>query len=218
MAQFLVVGLGSFGMGVATFLQELGHGVAAVDLDGDRVERAATHLRHVLEGDGTDPDLLERLGAREVDAAVVSTGGDVTSSVLTVLALRGLGVGEIHGKVISDLHARILEKVGVSGTIFPERESARFFARRVCRRNLLRYTELQEGLGVQEMHLPTAWVGRSLRQLELPKKHRIMVLGVRDEGAETLETIPDPNRPLEPSQTLVVAGDDRALERVARLP
>lgn len=217
MARFLVVGLGNFGASVATSLHQMGHEVAAVDLDPRRTEHVAALLGKVLAGDGTDLALLDRLDARQADTAIVSTGDDVSASVLTAIALRDLGVTDIHVKVISDLHARILGKVGVSDTIFPERESAQYLAHRVGNRAILRYVELQPGLAAQEMTVPQRWVGRSLRDLELPRRYGITVIAVRDREGGALSQSPDPKEPLQESSTVLLAGDDEALARVARL-
>lgn len=217
MKRYVVVGLGNFGASVAERLHEMGHDVAALDVDRAKVERLAPTLRTTAAGDGTDPEVLERIGAAEADAAIVSTGDDVNASVLTALALRDLGVAEIHVKVISDLHARILEKVGVATTIFPEREAANLLAKRVESRAILNYVELGEGFSAQEMAVPNAWVGRSLRELELPRRYEISVIAVHDVLSDTITPIPDPDAPLKDSDTLLVAGADRSLEKVARL-
>lgn len=217
MKRFVVVGLGNFGAGVAERLHEMGHDVSALDVDRDKVERLAPTLRTTVAGDGTDPEVLERIGARDADAAVVSTGDDVTASVLTALALRDLGVQEIHVKVISDLHGRILEKLGVAATIFPEREAAQLLAKRVENRAILNYVELGEGFSAQEMAVPSAWVGRSLRELELPRRYEIGVIAVHDVLNDEIRPIPDPDAPLKDSDALLVAGADASLEKVAAL-
>lgn len=217
MKRYVVVGLGNFGASVAERLHEMGHDVSALDVDREKVERLAPTLRTTAAGDGTDPEVLERLGAGEADAAIVSTGDDITASVLTALALRDLRVPEIHVKVISDLHARILEKLGVAATIFPEREAALLLAKRVENRAILNYVELGEGFSAQEMAVPEAWVGQSLRELELPRRYEIAVIAVHDVLTDEITPIPNPDAPLKESDTLLVAGADASLEKVAKL-
>lgn len=217
MKRFVVVGLGNFGAGVAERLHEMGHEVSALDVDPAKVERLAPLIRATAAGDGTDPEVLDRIGAGQADGAIVSTGDDVTASVLTALALRDLGVGEIHVKVISDLHARILEKLGVAETVFPEREAAGLLAKRLESRAILNYVELGEGFSAQEMAVPERWVGRSLRELELPRRYNIAVVAVHDFLTGEIVPIPDPDAPLKESDTLLVAGADEHLERVAEL-
>ncbi len=212
-----MIGLGSFGASVAEALHKNGHRVVAIDEDAGIVERFADDLPVVLIGDGTDVEALEKAGARDADAAIVATGHDVTASLLSTLALRDLGVREIYAKVGSDLHARILDTLGLATAIFPEREAAYLLAKRVTRRTILNYVELGPGFSAQEMAVPDSWVGRTLRQLELPRRHNVAVVAVRDVLADRYTPVPDPDAPLTGSDTLLVAGRDEDLEKVARV-
>jgi trk system potassium uptake protein TrkA len=217
MKRFIIVGLGNFGATAARVLQEMGRDVTAVDVDQAKVQKAAAYLRRVAGGDGTDREVLQSLGASEADAGIVSTGDDVTASALTALALKDCGVTQIFVKVISDVHARILEKVGVAETIFPERESAQLLAKRIVSRNILNYVDLGFGLSAQEMAVPQSWVGRSLRQLELPRRYNLTVIAVHDWLSGTTRPVPDPDVTLKDSDALFVAGRDSELARVAKL-
>ena len=217
MKRFVVVGLGNFGASVAEALRRVGHEVAALDLDPAKVERMASSIRRAVVGDGTDPEVLERTGARDADAGVVSTGDDVTASVLTALGLRDLGVRSIFVKVVSETHARILEKLGVGDTIFPERESAQLLAKRMVSSSVLNYVYLGPSFSVQEVAVPESWVGRSLRDIELPRKYNVSVIAIRDYLSGEVTPVPDPDTPLKGSEALLVAGRDEALERVARV-
>ena len=85
MKRFLVIGLGNFGASVAERLHAMGHEVAALDVDPAKVERVAALIRNAVVGDGTDLQVLDQIGTGEADAAIVSTGDDVTASVLTAL-------------------------------------------------------------------------------------------------------------------------------------
>jgi trk system potassium uptake protein TrkA len=217
MKRILVVGLGTFGAGAAAALHEAGHRVVALDEDAAVVERLADELPEVLIGDGTEVQALEEAGARDADAAIVATGDDVTASLLATLTLRDLGVSEIYVKVSSDLHARILDTLGIATSVFPERESAHLLAKRVTRRAILNYVELGPGFSAQEMAVPASWVGRTLRQLELPKRYNVAVVAVRDVLADRYTPVPDPDAPLKDSDALLVAGPDSRLEEVARI-
>ena len=217
MKRVAVVGLGNFGATVAEQLAEVGYRVSALDVDPARVERLASSIREAVVGDGTDPDVLDRISASDADAAIVSTGDDVTASVLTALALKDLGVPEIHVKVISELHARILDKIGITETVFPERESAELLAKRITNRRILNYLKLGEGFSAQEMTVPEEWVGHSLRELGLPQRYNISVIAVHDFLSGGITPIPDPDAPLKDSDTLLVAGADENLARVAAL-
>ena len=122
--QFGVIGLGRFGSAMAMTLTELGHDVIGVDGDESRVQQLADVITHALQIDATDEKALRAAGIQDVDVAVVSIGENIESSLLVVMQLRDLGIGTIVAKAVTPLHGRILEKLGVSRVIFPEREMA----------------------------------------------------------------------------------------------
>lgn len=217
MKRFVVVGLGNFGSAVAQALHASGHDIAALDMDEDAVDRISRRVSRAAVGDGRHLDTLERIGAGDADAAVVSTGDDITASVLTTLALRDLEVAEIYVKVISSDHARVLEKLGVTETIFPERESGLRLATRITSRAILNYVSLGRDFSIQEMAVPEGWIGRSLRQLALPRSFRIAVVAVHDVLRDEMIPVPDPDEPLKESDTLLVSGKDKDLARAARV-
>jgi trk system potassium uptake protein TrkA len=215
--RFVVIGLGNFGAGVAESLHAKGHDVVAVDLDAAAVDRIGPRVTRAAVGDGRQRSVLERVGAEEADAAVVSTGDDLAASVLATMALRDLGVKQIFAKVISPDHARIMDHLGVTETIFPERESALRLAERVVSTEILNYVELGHGFSLQELAVPEHWIGRSLRELELPRRYRVSVLAVHDVLNDTITPAPDPDAPLKESDTVLVAGADEDLRHMAEV-
>lgn len=217
MKRFVVIGLGNFGATIAEALYEMGHEVVAVDVDEGAVDRISPHVTRAAVADGRGIRNLERAGAKGADAGVVSTGDDITASILSTMALRDLGVQEIYAKVISRDHARVMERMGVTETIFPERDSALRLATRISRRGILNYVQLGAGFSVQEMAVPDPWVGRSLRDLALPRRYRISVIALHDVLTDRMIPVPDPDAPLKESDTLLVAGADEDLARAARV-
>lgn len=215
MKRFVVIGLGNFGASVAESLHERGHEVVAMDVNAEAVDRIAPYVSRAAVGDGRQVKALERLGAKGADAGVVSTGDDITASILAAMMLRDLGVREIYVKVISRDHARVMEKIGVTETIFPERESALRLGMRMASRGILNYIRLGAAFSIQEMAVPEHWIGKSLRALELPRKYRISVIAVHDVLRDEMIPIPDPDAPLKDSDTLLVAGKDEDLARAA---
>lgn len=217
MKRFVVIGLGNFGAAVAETLYGLGNEVVAMDTEPHRVEAVAEHVANAVVGNGTDIRALRQVGAEEADCAVVSTGEDITASALAVLMLRDLGVPEIYVKVTSADHARLIEKIGVTDTIFPERDSGIRLGRTVSNAAVLNFVPLARGFSLQEMAVPSAWVGMTLRSLELPRKWGISVVAVRDVLHDEIHALPDPDHPLVESDTLLVAGADDRLGTAARV-
>jgi len=217
MKRFVVVGLGNFGASVAETLHSAGHDVAALDRDADRVDQMARKVTRAAVGDGTDQRTLKRIGTEDAEAAVISTGDDITASAMTALVMRDFGIDEIYVKVVSYEHARLIEKIGVAETIFPERESGIRLGKRIARRTLLNYVELGSGFSVQEMAVPESWVGRTLRELELPRAHGIQVVAIHDVLLDQIQAIPDADALLKDSDTLLIAGLDANLVKASTL-
>lgn len=215
--RFIIVGLGNFGYALCQKLSQLGHEVIAVDLDADTIDRISPIITRAAVADGTDPAILRKLGADAVDAAVVSTGDDITASILSVLALQDLKIREIYVKVISSEHARVMDKLGVTETVFPERDSALGLASKISVRALLKYFSLGKNFSVQEMGIPNAWSGKSIGELAVRNKYNITILAIHDILRDEFHATPGPKYILKDSDTLFVAGADAALKKVAMI-
>ena len=213
----MVIGLGNFGSSLAETLSAKGQEVIAIDRDGAAVDRIAPVVAKAVVGNGTDITLLERLGAREADAGIISTGDDITASILATMGLHDLEVGEVYVKVISRDHARVMERIGVTETVFPERDSAVSLGTRIVGTAVFNYVRLGDGFSVQEIAIPESWQGKTLRELMLRQHYDITVVALKDVLTNRITPTPDPDIKLKESDTLLVAGNDKSLERTASL-
>jgi trk system potassium uptake protein TrkA len=215
MKRFVVIGLGNFGSSAAEALHAQGHEVIAVDPKAEAVDRIAPHVTRAAVADGRSLDVLERVGARGADAGVVSTGDDITASILATMALRDLGVRDVYVKVISREHARVMERIGATETIFPERDTGLALASRLSGSAVLNFVRLGTGFSVQEMAVREEWVGKTLRELELRRHYGLSVIAVHDILQDRMIATPEPDMVLKGSETLLVAGKDEDLARAA---
>jgi trk system potassium uptake protein len=217
MKRFVVVGLGNFGSSVAEALHAKGHEVIAIDPDERAVDRVAPFVTKAAVGDGRDLQTLERVGAKGAEAGVVSTGDDITASILSTMVLHDIGVRDVYVKVISRDHARVMERMGVTESIFPERESALALGARMSGAGLLNYYRLGPGFSIQEMAVPQGWSGKTLRELELRQRHGISIVALHDVLLDRIVPTPDPDQVLKDSDTILVAGKDEDLARAAEI-
>lgn len=217
MKRFIIIGLGNFGYSAAEALNNAGHDVIVIDVDGDVVDRIAPHVARAAVGDGTDIQTLQRIGAADADIGVIATGDDITASILATMALHDLKVKDVYVKVISRDHARVMQRIGVTETIFPERDSATALATRLSGTALLNYVRLGEGFSIQEMAVPEKWNGRTIRELQLRQTYDITVIALHDVLNDRILPSPDPDSTLKDSDTLLVAGSDAALAKAAQL-
>lgn len=217
MDRFVIVGLGNFGSSVAEALYSHGHDVIAVDTDETAVDDIAPHCSRAAVGDGREIAMLEEIGAEDADAAVVSTGDDMTASILATMALKDLGVERVYVKVISDDHTRIMQQLGVAETVFPERASGYNLASSISEKGVLDYVRMGRNLSVQELVVPEEWRGHTLRELDVRSAYDVSVVGIHDTAVDEMIVPPDPDDTLHHTDTLILAGTDEAIEAVAEL-
>lgn len=219
--QFGVIGLGRFGSAMATTLTELGHDVIGVDADESRVQQLADVITQALQIDATDERALRAAGVRDVDVAVVSIGENIESSLLVVMQLRELGIRTIVAKAVTPLHGRILEKLGVSRVIFPEREMAVRVAHSLVMPNVLDYIELSMDFSIVEVPAPDAFVGRTLKQLELRPRLGLTLIAIKrpspDSRVIVTNIAPAADEEIRPGDTLALLGSNERLNQLDRL-
>jgi trk system potassium uptake protein TrkA len=213
MKRFVVVGLGAFGSWVSRALVKDGFDVIAIDRDAERVDRFAHEVTRAVVGDATDVLVLKKAKVADAAAAVVSTGDDLASTILSVLALRELGVERIVAKVTSPEAQRAVERFDVE-VVFPEQEGARRLAYRLASSTVLEYIPLGERHSIQEIAVPYEWIGKSLRELSLPSRESIQVVALFDVLSGRWDVVPSADRVVTDSDAAIVAGTTEALEQL----
>ena len=200
-----VIGLGKFGLELALTLSSLGHNVVGLDAREERVRMAQDDLATVYRGNATDITVLRQLRFEDLDPVIVSVGDSMEDSLLIVLALQEMNVRNIHVKANSLEYQKILNRLGVSHVIMPQHEIAVQFAHRLGTPGMLDVLPLGEGVLVRELTVE-AWDGKSLNELSLPTKYRVIVLALRGKGAQHYHFVPAPDQPLSAGDRMVVLG------------
>ena len=212
--KFAVIGLGSFGSHVAKTLYENGNEVVAVDKDKEKVEEVKTFVSHAVNMDATVKENLQALGVSEMDVVVVSSGPEMESSILTVLYLHELGAKRIVAKALTEDHAKILEAVGATEVIYPEKDMAIKTALRLSNPNILEYLPLTSGFGIQEIAPPEKFIGKSLKELDLRNKYGIQVIAIKELIPEKTTFIPRADFIIKDSDILIIMGEEKQLAKI----
>ncbi|MGH3031477.1 MAG: potassium channel family protein [Gaiellaceae bacterium] len=207
--EFLVVGLGRFGGGLATTLVELGHDVLGVDADPKLVQSFAGALTHVVEADSTDMDAMRQVGAGDFGTAVVAIGTDIEASILTTSVLVDLRVPKIVAKAVTAAHGTILERVGAHRVIFPERDMGVRVGHSLAGA-MIDYFQLDPGFALVETTAPRELAGKTLAQAEVRRRYGITVVCIKPEGGSF--TYATPETVVNEGDILVVAGETRHAE------
>ncbi|UCG91029.1 MAG: TrkA family potassium uptake protein [candidate division WOR-3 bacterium] len=179
MKQFVVIGLGRFGSSIARALSGKNFEVLAVDRDEDRVKEMEGVVSQAIVMDATDDKALRELGIADFDTAIVSMGETVEDSIMITLALKELGLKHVIVKAKSEIHSKILKKVGADRIVFPEREMAEKLAESLASPKIFDFIELSKEYGIVEMVVPKKLVNMTLRELKLRDKHKVSVIAIK---------------------------------------
>lgn len=215
MKSILLIGVGRFGMHIATQLNILGHQVMAVDHNEERVNDALPLVTNAQIGDSTNPDFLESLGVDNYDVCIVAIGGDFQSSLETTSLLKELGAKFVVSRAERDVQAKFLLRNGADEVVHPEKQVAKWAAIRYSADHILDYIELDDEHAIFEVSVPNAWVGMSIGQLDIRKKYNINIMAVKQNGTMNVSVTPD--TVLTAEKTMLVLGEYKALQKCFRI-
>lgn len=179
MKQFVVIGLGRFGSSIARALSEKNFEVLAIDRSEDRVKEIEGVVSQAIVMDATDENTLKELGIKDFDTAIVSIGENIEDSIMVTLILKEFGVKQVIVKAQSELHAKILQKVGADRIVFPEKEMAEKTAETLVSPKIFDYIELSTEYGILELITPKKLYDKTLSELKLREKYGISVIAIK---------------------------------------
>ncbi|MBL4931078.1 MULTISPECIES: potassium channel family protein [Clostridium] len=210
--QFVVIGLGRFGTSVAKTLYSLGHDVLVIDKDEELIQEISDSVTHAVQMDSTDENALRTLGIRNFDVAVITIGSNIQASVMTTLLVKELGVKYIICKGASDLHAKVLYKIGADRVIQPEKDMGVRVAHNLVSSNILDYIELSSDYSIIEIEAPKEWHNMSLRELNLRSRYGINVMAIKKD--EDVNISPSPDETIDGNDILVAIGSAEDLTKL----
>lgn len=228
MKVFVVIGLGQFGKHVALSLQDGGGEVLAIDQDERRVESIKDDVHQAVCMNATDLEALRAVGAAKAQTAVVAVGeNDLEAGVVACAALSDLGVAHIIVRAANELQARILERVGATEVVYPERQMGEHIARSILMSGVIEQVTLSTGQMVAQVRMRRDLVGRTLKDAQLRQRFSINVIGIQrkhqyvdDNGVnqweETLDGNPNPDEVIQEDDVVIVVGSQAQIELIAR--
>lgn len=212
--QSVVIGLGRFGISIATTLQSMGHDVLAIDQDEKKVATTESQLTRVIQADATNETILKELGVADFDVAIVAMGTALESSVLCTLILKKLGVRYVIARANDQLHGSILERIGADYVVYPERETGVRTAHGITLRDATDYMLVVQGYGIAKLPALTYLVGQRLSDLGFGPKGKWEVAALLIQRKNEVIVTPDQAEVIEPGDVLILAGNDDKIEKL----
>ena len=209
-----MVGLGRFGRAVCSTLHGQGYDVLGVDANMERVNQALNDriVAHSRQLDSTQPAALKEAGLFEQDTVIVAIGNYVQESIITTLNLKEGGVRHVVAKASSEIHEKLLKKVGADHVVFPEHDAGYELARSLTKPGILDRFELDPENSIVEVIVPEEFDQRTISELKLRSRYGLNVLAFSQDGKFVIN--PDPITILRKGSAIVVIGSNKNLDRL----
>jgi trk system potassium uptake protein TrkA len=210
----VVVGLGIFGINLVKELCNSGVEVIAIDKTKEAVQQVRDCSTKAIVADGTDQELMNSIGLREDDIVIVSFGENLAASTLITLHLKQMKIKNIIVKAPNEDHKLILEKVGATEVIIPEKVMADKIAKSLVSPNVIDYIPLADDYMIGEIAPPPGFIGKTIGELQLRGKYHIDVIAVRDVLTEKIIMVPAANFVVKDSEVLIVVGKETDIDKI----
>lgn len=209
MKSVLVIGLGRFGRHLARKMKELGNDVMIVDKNAALVNEFAAGFTDAHIGDCTSEAVIRSLGVKDMDLCFVSIGEDFQSSLVITSLLKRAGAKCVVAKANQDIQADLLRQIGADEVVYPERDLAAKLAVRYNADNILDYIQLTDDYSICEIPVPAAWVGSTIISVDVRRKHKINIVGIK--LGNDLRPMPSADYVFEEGDSLVIIGKNADL-------
>ncbi len=215
-----IIGAGRFGLSLAEALADAGTEVLLIDRNNALVQSAIKKVTWAMQCDATSASALEAAGIPECDTVVVAIGSNVEASMLVTANCKELGVKTVISKATSDIHGKILDKLGADQVVYPDRDSAHRLARNITEHNAYDLLELSEGFSLAEIDVPESCIDKTLAEADLRKRNEVTVLCIRRPDPKNsrkprLMVVPGPNDAFYAGDKLIVFGKMSRIDAIS---
>lgn len=208
-----VLGLGIFGSSITKELSKYDCEIIAVDINEDNLERIEPYATQAVKGNIVEFDFLESIGLTNCDVVIIATGENLEASALAVMNCKKLGIKKIIAKAKNKNFMAVLRAVGATRIISPEKEMGIRVAKQVLQNRIKDIVNLDEEYSVVEFDAPSNWSGKSIKQLDLRKKHEINIIGIRDTKDSPLNVAFKPDYVIQENDILVGVTESASFEQ-----
>ena len=117
----------------------------------------------------------------------------------------------VIAKCATEMHQKILLRVGADEVVFPENESGIRLAKNLLSSGFIDMISLSKDTSMVEIEIKPEWVGKNLIELNLRKKYGFNIVALREGKKVTVDI--DPEQPLEEHVTLIVLANTTKLAK-----
>ena len=131
-----------------------------------------------------------------------------------------LKIPRVISRATTTIRATILAKVGADDIVNPEREAAQRWRDRLLAPTVMERIELADDFSLLRVPAPGSFVGKTLGELDIRKKHKVQIVAIRrivedldadgvKRSRQVVISVPMADSLIKPGDVLMmIAGDD----------
>ncbi len=217
---FAILGLSKFGFRTAVGLFERGARVVAVDKDERLIQKISQRVTKAIQADATDLDVMQHVGAFDVDTVVIAFRSAFDAAVLLAYHVRlKTKVKRIVAQVDTDEKAEALKLIGVDLVVFPESDTADRTVQRLLTPDLVEQILLGPSEAIVELPAPDEYLGRTLTELQIRARYGIYVIAIKRSTGQgepkDVLVAPPPDTRFAAGDTMLLLGARQRLQELA---
>jgi trk system potassium uptake protein TrkA len=122
---------------------------------------------------------------------IIDMGDKIEAAILATSYCAKLHIKIIVVKAETEALGEILELVGATKVVFPNKEAAKRVTPLLLSSALLTYLPVSRTLSIAELAIPVPVIGKTLIEAELRKKYHLNLISIRDPDEEFVSCAPD---------------------------
>ena len=176
---YLIIGLGNFGVALATRLTTMGHDVCGVDADMRIVEEYKSQISTTMCVNIIDQVSIKALPLDDADAVIVALGNHIGESIVIVSLLKQAGVKHIVARAVNPMHRTILETIGVDEVIIPEQMTADIWSYSSEAEKIKGIYMVDNDYQIVECQIPEILKAQSLSEANIEETFGVKLIAVK---------------------------------------
>lgn len=207
--EFGVIGLGSFGMSVVDTFLKYNVSVVVFDKDEEKIQKIANKVEYACALDTTDEEALINAGIKNLDHIIVGIGDDVEGCIMTVMALKNIGIENITVKSSNDKLTSVLKSLGIEDVVCSEKEFGVMVAKRKMHRLVADFVCMDDNHSLVQIKMEKEkFFNKPLMELEFRNKFNLNIVAIKRENEFV---IPSASSVIQKDDILYLIGDDSSI-------
>ncbi|WNJ16586.1 potassium channel protein [Pontibacter sp. G13] len=216
---FIICGLGRNGREAAREFIRQDQAFVIIEQNEEVLEEFLSHHKcHVVRGDATHDDVLERANIRRASGLISALATDAENVYISLTAREMNPKIKIIARASNPSSISKLKRAGANDVIVPNKIGGQKMANLLTRPALVEFVDLISGEGNPDLHLmdipcegQTKLVGKTLRELNIRSRTGVLVLGFKH-GDQAVALNPTADDEIQSEDRLFILGTDIELE------